>query len=55
MEWYQVIALSAIALRLISFPFVVMAQRNVAKMTQHTPEMQAIQERVTDARYVQIL
>jgi len=50
MEWYQVIALSAIALRLISFPFVVMAQRNVAKMTQHTPEMQAIQERVTDAR-----
>jgi len=50
MEWYQVIGLTAICLRLISFPFVVMAQRNVAAMTHHTPEMQAIQERVTEAR-----
>ena len=50
MEWYQAIALTAISLRLLSFPFVVMSQKNVAKMTHHTPEMSAIQDKVTEAR-----
>lgn len=50
LEWFQAIALTALCLRLASFPLVVMSQRNVARMTQYNPEMQAIQEKVSQAR-----
>jgi len=50
LEWYQTIAVTALCLRLISFPIVVITQRNVAHMANHQPHMAAIQEKMTDAR-----
>ena len=50
LEWFQAIAVTALCLRFVSFPLVVMSQRNMAKMTLYNPEMQDIQEKVSAAR-----
>lgn len=50
LEWYQTIAMTAIIMRLITFPFVVMAQKNVANMHNVSPGLAAIQEKMSDAR-----
>jgi len=50
LEWYQTIALTALTLRLMTLPFVIMSQKNVAHMTAHSPVMSELQEKMTDAR-----
>jgi len=50
LEWYQTIALTALTLRLMTLPFVIMSQKNVAHMTAHSPVMAELQEKMTDAR-----
>ena len=50
LEWYQAIALATLCMRLIMFPLMVMAQKNMANMNNNMPAMQDIQEKITDAR-----
>eukprot|EP00088_Acartia_fossae_P057945 TRINITY_DN6768_c0_g1_i1.p1 TRINITY_DN6768_c0_g1~~TRINITY_DN6768_c0_g1_i1.p1 ORF type:complete len:469 (-),score=71.82 TRINITY_DN6768_c0_g1_i1:642-2048(-) len=50
LDWWQVIPLMALTLRLFTFPLNVMSQRNVAHMHNHAKEMQRFQEAMTDAR-----
>lgn len=50
LEWYQTIAVATLCMRLLMFPVMVIAQRNMANMNNNMPAMQAIQEKITDAR-----
>lgn len=50
LEWWQTIAVTTLMMRLILFPAVVMAQRNMANMGNSTPQMAALQEKMSDAR-----
>ena len=50
LEWYQTIAVATLCMRLLMFPVMVYAQRNMANMNNNMPAMQAIQEKITDAR-----
>ena len=50
LEWYQTIAVATLCMRLLMFPVVVIAQRNMANMNNNMPAMQALQEKITDAR-----
>jgi len=50
LEWWQAIIGTTIIIRLIVFPVVVMAQRNMAHMTNNAPEMARLQEKFTAAR-----
>ena len=52
LEWYQTIMLTTLCLRLFTFPFVVMAQKNVAKMSKVAPGMRVLQDKITEARLV---
>ena len=36
--------------RMVTFPLVIIAQRNVGAMNNHMPQIQALQEKLTDAR-----
>ena len=37
-------------MRMITFPFVVMSQKNMVNMNNNMPGMAALQEKMTDAR-----
>lgn len=50
LEWWQTIALTTLMMRFVLFPAVVMAQRNMANMGNHTPQMAALQDKMSDAR-----
>ena len=50
LEWYQTIAVATLCMRLLMFPVMVIAQRNMANMNNNMPAMQSIQEKITDAR-----
>jgi len=50
MEWFQAIALTALCMRLCTFPFVVMSQKNVVNMNNNMPGMSALQDKMSDAR-----
>ena len=50
MEWYQTIAVATLCMRLLMFPVMVIAQRNMANMNNNMPAMTALQEKITDAR-----
>jgi len=50
LEWYQTIAVATLCMRLLMFPVMVMAQRNMANMNNNMPAMTALQEKITDAR-----
>ena len=50
MEWYQTIAVATLCMRLLMFPVVVIAQRNMANMNNNMPAMSALQEKISDAR-----
>ena len=50
LEWYQTIAVATLCMRLLMFPVMVIAQRNMANMNNNMPAMQALQEKITDAR-----
>ena len=39
-----------LAVRTIMFPLVVKAQQNAAKMTNNMPQLQVLQQKMTDAR-----
>jgi len=41
---------ATVCMRLLTFPLVVMAQRNAAKLANYAPEMQSVQARMTEAR-----
>jgi len=50
LEWYQSIILATLCMRLVMFPFMVMAQKNMANMNNNMPAMSALQEKISDAR-----
>jgi len=50
LEWWQTIAVTTVLMRLLLFPVVVMAQRNMANMANHSPQLAVLQEKMTDAR-----
>lgn len=50
LEWWQTILLTTFCVRLLVFPLVIMAQKNVAAMNNIMPEMSKIQSKLTDAR-----
>jgi len=50
LEWFQAIAVATLCMRMLMIPAVVMAQRNVANMNNNTPQLAALQEKITDAR-----
>jgi len=50
LEWYQTITLVALTMRMCTFPFVVMAQKNAANMHNVSPGMAVLQEKMSDAR-----
>lgn len=50
LEWWSTIVVTTIVLRLLTFPLMVKAQKNAAKMANNLPQMQAIQQKMTQAR-----
>jgi len=50
LEWWQTIILTTFCVRLLVFPLVVMAQKNVSAMNNIMPQMSKIQQKLTDAR-----
>ena len=48
--WWGSIMLTAVLLRIVVFPTVVWAQRNAAKMNDVAPQMQVLQEKMTEAK-----
>jgi len=50
LEWWQAIIVTTIIFRVIAFPMVVMAQKNVAHLNNHMPKMQQLQDKMSDAR-----
>jgi len=50
LEWWQTIVVSTVLMRLLMFPVVVLAQKNMANMANNSPKMAVIQEKMTDAR-----
>jgi len=50
LEWWQTIVVSTVLMRLLMFPVVVLAQKNMANMANNSPQMMVIQEKMTDAR-----
>jgi len=50
LEWWQTIAVATVIMRFLLFPVVVMAQRNMANMNNFTPQLSALQEKMSDAR-----
>jgi len=43
LPWWQVIGLTTVLLRIIVFPIVIIAQRNMVRMSNHQPEIQKLQ------------
>ena len=41
---------ATVIFRVIAFPLVIMAQKNVAHLNNHMPKMQQLQQKMTDAR-----
>ncbi|XP_067645962.1 mitochondrial inner membrane protein OXA1L isoform X2 [Eurosta solidaginis] len=50
LPWWGAIALGTLAVRIIIFPLVIMAQRNAAKMGNNMPQMQVLQLKMSEAR-----
>lgn len=50
LPWWGTILLGTICVRLILFPLVLMSQRNGAKLANNMPQMQHLQQRLTEAR-----
>ncbi|KAF2358042.1 Membrane insertase YidC/Oxa1 C-terminal [Trinorchestia longiramus] len=50
LPWWGAIAAVTVAMRVLLFPVIVVAQRNAAKLTNVTPQMQVLQMKVTEAR-----
>lgn len=50
LPWYATIALSTVIIRVMLTPLVVISQRNAAVMRNVMPEMQDVQNRITEAR-----
>lgn len=50
LPWYVTIAMSTVIIRILLTPLVVITQRNAAIMTNVMPEMQKIQNKLTEAR-----
>merc|ERR1712136_431422 len=50
LEWWQAIIVTTVIFRVIAFPLVVMAQKNVSHLNNHMPKMQQLQAKMTDAR-----
>jgi len=50
LQWWQAIVLTTVIVRMCVFPFVVIAQKNVARLNNNMPQMQQLQEKMTDAR-----
>ena len=48
LEWWQAIILATVCMRLVMFPFMVMAQKNMAHMNNNMPLMGALQVRFID-------
>ena len=50
LEWWSAIVVGTIALRTLTFPLMVYSQKNAAVMANNMPQMQAIQQKMTQAR-----
>lgn len=50
LPWYATIALSTVVIRILLTPLVIITQRNAAKMRNDMPQMQEIQNKITEAR-----
>lgn len=50
LPWYTTIIIGTICVRTILFPLVIMAQRNGAKLANNMPQLQHLQQRLTEAR-----
>merc|ERR1712059_20319 len=50
LEWWQVIMATTVCVRLLVFPIVVVAQRNMANFNNHSPTMVKLQDEYTNAR-----
>lgn len=50
LPWWGAIATATVIMRLLLTPFIIVAQRNSAKMNNALPEMQRIQLKMTEAR-----
>lgn len=50
LPWYATIALSTVVIRMLLTPLVIITQRNAAVMRNVMPEMQEIQNKLTEAR-----
>lgn len=50
LEWWQTIMLTTVCMRLLVFPVVVMAQRNLANMANNGPAMARLQDKMSTAR-----
>jgi len=49
--WWGTILVMALLIRIITLKFVIMSQKNTARMTNNMPETQAIQNKLTDAKH----
>jgi len=49
--WWTTIIIMTCIIRLITVKFVILSQKNTAKMTNNMPETQALQAKVTDAKH----
>ncbi|CAH1390705.1 unnamed protein product [Nezara viridula] len=50
LPWWGAIIIGTVVVRTLLFPLVIISQRNAAIMSNHLPEMQAIQLKMTEAR-----
>ncbi|XP_046455547.1 mitochondrial inner membrane protein OXA1L-like [Daphnia pulex] len=50
LPWWGCIAIGVFTVRTLMFPLVIKAQRNAAKMTNNMPQLQVLQQKMTDAR-----
>ncbi|XP_012280584.1 mitochondrial inner membrane protein OXA1L [Orussus abietinus] len=48
--WWGCIAIGTLCVRLILFPVVIMSQKNAAKLNNNLPQMQHLQQKVSEAR-----
>merc|ERR1712038_923502 len=50
LSWLQTIIITTMLMRTIAFPLVVIAQRNMSRLNNNMPQMQKLQEKMSDAR-----
>lgn len=50
LPWWQVVIITTLCVRMVAFPLVIISQRNVARLNNCMPQMQILQDKLSDAR-----